>query len=319
MANSSSSRSTNAPRRVLMQSDTLPVSLRLRIWASQYLYPGRNRSGMGNVVRLPFRKVVKLNTTKNEADAMEFVRANTSVPIPKVYQVYEQPDSAVNIVMEELPGDGTDYTNMSPEQVRAFGDELSGYLQQLRSLEPPEKGFIGSLNGGSLLDHRVGHVRVAPFHNVDDFHSYLRLGGPLDTWMYNPVVKKIHGRSGTYRVKFTHADLNPMNIQYHNGRIVGIIDWEFAGWYPEYWEYTKMRWADRPAYKNFFDAIEANPTIDKYPEELEAERDIWRCLSPWAYDDFYEQPENLAAFYKSITGVQSRSEDNTIGVGVRSP
>ncbi|KAK8009259.1 kinase-like protein [Apiospora marii] len=319
MANSSSLTAKVTPRHVVMQSDTLPVSLRLRTWASQYIYPGRNRGGLGNVVRLPFRKVIKLNTTKNEADAMEFVRANTSIPIPKVYEVYERSDGAVDIVMEALPGDGTDYTNMSPEQVRAFGDELAGYLHQLRNLEPPEKGFIGSVNGGSLLDHRVGHVRFAPFHTVDHFHSYLRLGGPLDTWMYNPVVKKVHGRSGTYRVKFTHADLNPTNIQYHNGRIAGIIDWEFAGWYPEYWEYTKMRFADRPVYQKFFEAIEACPAIDKYAEELEAERDIWQRLSPWAYDDFYERPENVAAFCKSITGAQRRSVNNTDRTSVKAP
>jgi hypothetical protein len=24
-----------------------------------------------------------------------------------------------------------------------------------------------------------------------------------------------------------------------NGKIVGIVDWQFAEWYPEYWEYTK--------------------------------------------------------------------------------
>jgi aminoglycoside phosphotransferase len=307
MADLSVSRTAIAPRRVVMQSDKLPLSLRLRIWTSQHLYPGRNRGGLGNVIRLPFRKVIKLNTSRNEVDAMEYVRTHTSVPIPRVYEVYEPPDGAVNIVMEALPGDGTDYTNMSPEQVQAFGDELSGYLRQLRSLEPPEKGFIGSVNQGPLLDHRAGHVRFGPFHNVDDFHSYLRIGGPPETWMYDSVVKTVHGRSGAYRVKLTHADLNPTNIQYHNGRIMGIIDWECAGWYPEYWEYTKMWFADRPAYKNFFAAIEGNPTIDKYPEELKAERDIWQRLSPWAYDDFYEQPNNIAAFNKSITGAPSQN------------
>ncbi|KAG7123908.1 hypothetical protein HYQ46_000965 [Verticillium longisporum] len=198
-------------------------------------------------------------------------------------------EGAVHIVMEALPGNGTDYTNMSPEQVQAFGNELSGYLHQLRNLEPPEKGLVGSVNRESLLDHRVGHVRFGPFHSVDDFHSYLRLGGPLDTWIYDPVVKAIHGRSGTYGVRFTHADLNPSNIQYHNGRITGIIDWEFAGWYPEYWEYTKMWFADRPVYRKFFEAIEGNVAIEKYPEELKAEQDIWQRLSPWAYDDFFER------------------------------
>lgn len=29
------------------------------------------------------------------------------------------------------------------------------------------------------------------------------------------------------------------------GRITGIVDWEEAGWYPEYWEYVKF--LERPA------------------------------------------------------------------------
>lgn len=37
---------------------------------------------------------------------------------------------------------------------------------------------------------------------------------------------------------FTHGDLNPCNIIVRDGKVVGIIDWEFAGWYPHYWEYT---------------------------------------------------------------------------------
>ena len=40
---------------------------------------------------------------------------------------------------------------------------------------------------------------------------------------------------------FTHADIAPRNImvdaQY---RITGIIDWEAAGWYPDYWGYANI-------------------------------------------------------------------------------
>jgi hypothetical protein len=263
---------------------------------------------MGNIVRLPFGKVIKLRTTRHEAEAMEFVRANTSIPLPNVYKIYEQPDAAVHILMESLPGGGADYTNMSPEQVRAFGEELSGYLNQPRSLEPPKKGFIGSITKEALHDHRLGSNPFGPFNCVDHFHSYLRLGGSLDGWLYDPIVKAVHGRSEAYSVKFTHGDLNPSNIQCKNGKIVGIIDWETAGWYPEYWEYTKMWFATRPAYKKFYEAVENNPLIDNYHEELKAERDIWRRLSPWSYDDFYGDPKNDAAFLRVIGGAQVQDE-----------
>ncbi len=45
--------------------------------------------------------------------------------------------------------------------------------------------------------------------------------------------------SQVHKIVFTHADLRPANIIVKNGHIVGIIDWEMAGWYPEYWEFAK--------------------------------------------------------------------------------
>jgi Ser/Thr protein kinase RdoA (MazF antagonist) len=66
--------------------------------------------------------------------------------------------------------------------------------------------------------------------------------------------------------KFTHGDLNSFNILVSDGKVVGLIDWEFSGWYPHYWEYTsawfgsatKTEWQglldkflDRPNDKDF--------------------------------------------------------------------
>lgn len=42
----------------------------------------------------------------------------------------------------------------------------------------------------------------------------------------------------------THGDLTLGNLIISDGpgprRIAAIIDWEQAGWYPEYWEYFKL-------------------------------------------------------------------------------
>jgi len=40
-------------------------------------------------------------------------------------------------------------------------------------------------------------------------------------------------------VKFTHGDIKHHNILVdEEGHITGLLDWESAGWYPEFWEYT---------------------------------------------------------------------------------
>lgn len=31
----------------------------------------------------------------------------------------------------------------------------------------------------------------------------------------------------------------------NGGKISGVVDWECAGWYPEYWEYTKAHFVAR--------------------------------------------------------------------------
>ncbi|MCJ1402549.1 hypothetical protein MMC11_005769 [Xylographa trunciseda] len=40
---------------------------------------------------------------------------------------------------------------------------------------------------------------------------------------------------------FHHGDIAPRNIMVdESGHITGIIDWELAGWYPDYWEYRNI-------------------------------------------------------------------------------
>lgn len=40
---------------------------------------------------------------------------------------------------------------------------------------------------------------------------------------------------------FTHGNLRKSNILVNGNDIVGIVDWEIAGWFPSYREYTCAR------------------------------------------------------------------------------
>ncbi|KFA52012.1 hypothetical protein S40293_10286 [Stachybotrys chartarum IBT 40293] len=218
---------------------------------------------------------------------MEFVAQHTSVPIPKIYEIYEY-DQGAHLVMQEVPGGNIKlcYGGMTPEQIKTFGRELADCLLQLRALSPPSPGFIGSVRQESNIDHSLSGKPFGPFSSIADFHTYLRRGRPLAHLEGELDVVRTHSTPEKYSVKFSHAELNPNNIMVKDGHITAVIDWEFAGWYPEYWDYCKMYWCPRaPLWNNFYRAIEEEDTIVKYPVELAGEQAIWKRMHPWSYDD----------------------------------
>lgn len=79
-------------------------------------------------------------------------------------------------------------------------------------------------------------------------------------------------------VRFTHGGLAVGNILMRDGQLVAIIDWQYAGWYSEYWEYTKAH--HNMVYRPKFYAT-LRERIPRCDDELAAERDSWRC---------YDQP-----------------------------
>lgn len=198
--------------------------------------------------------------------------------------------------MTQLPGDDLEdaLPGMSAAQVASVVKEVAGYLHQLRRLEGRDDGGAGGRWPGTIggsggipgFDHRLGSHPWGPFATTAEFHAYVRFGEPLGDWAHEPAVVAVHGRpEGAYGLRFTHGDLAPRNVRVKDGRVTGIIDWEFAGWYPEYWEYTKMFYGgERPVWQKWFDAVEAEVGIEKYREERKAEEAIWLRAGPFGYD-----------------------------------
>lgn len=80
--------------------------------------------------------------------------------------------------------------------------------------------------------------------NEDIFQRWEQLWvGKPELNYYGLVLRRMYRENQGHAIRFTHADIAPRNIMVENGRITGIIDWEEAGWYPEYWEYIKAMYA----------------------------------------------------------------------------
>ncbi len=113
---------------------------------------------------------------------------------------------------------------------------------------PPDCGqaFQCSADGSTTYDPLIKDLQKPPRPILNDdalrariYERYLYYAGRR----YAKELPDMLPRS--WSSVFTHAGISPRNIMldghYH---ITGIMDWEWAGWYPDYWEYANIM---RPA------------------------------------------------------------------------
>ena len=225
-----------------------------------------------------------------EAGNLEYVRNNTLIPVPKVHCAFTR-NGCTYIVMDYIRGQTlwSWWHTASAESKESVRRQLTGYMSMLRSVSNPTSGRIGGLQGGAIYDDRYTSGKGAgprkeesfgPFDDSHDFHLWLRNG------FTNPVTSEVGENSDQdadidricqiqdrrkYTTKATHGDFNSHNIIVGDNKVVGIIDWEMAGWYPDYWEYTSAWHVN--VYDDFWRA-EVETILDghDYAEELEAEK-----------------------------------------------
>lgn len=186
-----------------------------------------------------------------EAATMKFISKNTSIPVPKVHCAFVH-KGRTYILMERIKGEMIGKvvgTLKNDDQDKVFA-QLKRMIDEMRSLPPPSSTSVQSCIGGSLWDSRIGRCRsrFGPFGTVQEFHFWLRDGFCFADHKHKDSMKGEEGQEMAHMEAmhdgpwpppvFTHADLNSGNILVRGTDVVGIIDWEFAGWFPHYWEYT---------------------------------------------------------------------------------
>ncbi|EEP82168.1 predicted protein [Uncinocarpus reesii 1704] len=225
------------------------------------------------VILLTPNLIVKYGAAEvySEACAIDYISKNTSIPVPKLIAVFQTRDGTTYMLMARCPGvplQGIIHQLTPTERQNAFA-QLRGYVDELRALEPPQPGRVGSITYGPLEDDRILDGPCGPFENVSAFHRAMRLDAEIPSGHEecDTVISMQNRRE--YAIKCTHGDLSLRHVHYLDGKITGVIDWESAGWLPDYWEYT-MTW------DSFWDApgLRANipAFLDPFPEELEMEQ-----------------------------------------------
>ncbi|OJJ51439.1 hypothetical protein ASPZODRAFT_57156 [Penicilliopsis zonata CBS 506.65] len=202
------------------------------------------------IAQLPFGLILKWSdgTRLEEVLAMQVAR-RAGFPVPRVICYGEHPDTPhapVSILMTRVPGQelGQVYETLSNEDQKSVLQELKVYLDVMRGWPHPWGGDrICSLLGTAVRSVRVPNHYAGPFEGEEEFNDYLiepswSGGFPSET-AYQDALQLARGmRKLSHPIVFTHGDLKPHNIMVKGGRITGFLDWESAGWYPDYWDFT---------------------------------------------------------------------------------
>ncbi|KAH6704235.1 kinase-like domain-containing protein [Leptodontidium sp. 2 PMI_412] len=208
------------------------------------------------------------------------------ITVPKLYAMYRLPSNGhLCLVMERLDGESLEamWPVLDDDEKSTVCDKLKDVFATIRKIPMPYPNFYGSVEKGPM-PHHLFHSADAdpaicgPFDSESEFNAALvrRLRA---IWAENGkhsfkadfYERNLDAMLKGHEPRFSHSDLQPKNIlvrrvQSQAGLAskcfeVALIDWEEAGWYPSYWEYSSL-----------FVAFEWR---DDWPERLEQIVDPW--------------------------------------------
>ncbi|RDB18648.1 hypothetical protein Hypma_014700 [Hypsizygus marmoreus] len=185
------------------------------------------------VIKISATLVAKCGASAAEVHNMNFVRAHTDIPVPCTYLLFDTGHRSY-AVMEYLDGDTLEVQWDSLEETRRTSvvEQLGGYLCQLRALENPSS-VPGPVDGGPCCGRWFGLFDAGPFATHEDLVAWLnRKRDARRNNTHEPFTTE------GYRLVFTHQDLAPRNMILDKSGRLWLLDWEFAGWYPSYFEYA---------------------------------------------------------------------------------
>jgi len=152
---------------------------------------------------------------RNEAGALAFISQNTEIPVPDIVRYYDDRE-IVAIALAPVPGVQMRMIQDRESRVEVCR-QIDDFVAQMREITNPEAtGFAGHLCAHPMVSGRAYPEPIAPI--------------PPTPGVIYPMC---------------HGDLNASNVIVNpdSARVTGIIDWEYAGFYPEIMDFPYYKTA----------------------------------------------------------------------------
>lgn len=191
----------------------------------------------------------------NDYMTYKFLREQETKDIPLVKEMHqfgEEGDAHLFTVMSRVKSVTLEsvWARLTQDEKRGYADQIIAALRELRKFTAPTPQRA---DGSPLWDNVIGQCWPKRCHTIpatqdewfDSLDKDLRAG--IARKYATDDEATIEARLQRLRKNFpdnapfilTHGDLNMGNIMVHDGKILVIIDWEHAGYYPWWVE----RWA----------------------------------------------------------------------------
>lgn len=213
-----------------------------------------------SVYRLSFGLVLKplnRNGTSVEADALRVVNSLQGVHAPHlVDSVMAGTTNYMLSTWIEGQSVGEIWDDLSPTDKDLLVSQLRVQFAALRSQAMSTTHPICNASGGPIIDPRIPWFQDHDpriLTRSKDFAAevWCGLDGPRNSVTLKPLIQPIIEQQDV-PIVFSHGDLLPRNLVIpgslkawrEGGLPVHLIDWEYAGWMPTYWDPLKATWLE---------------------------------------------------------------------------
>ncbi|EER36955.1 conserved hypothetical protein [Histoplasma capsulatum var. duboisii H88] len=237
-------------------------------WGSERMFRGMHdevvllsHQGGVKVLKCDNEAILKVGSRvrPSEEIAMRLVKEQTDIPVPEIFLAAYVGEEG-RLAMSVIPGAPLTeaWDSLHDTTKKRICIETWSMIEKFRQIEKPaalQHHFLCLADGSPCInDPIVAGICCAdpphpPLLNNDDvrariYECYYAANGRK----YEKELLSMLPHSDIS--VFSHVDIGPHNIMFDKAslKITGIIDWEMAGWYPDYWEYSSImrpaRWKD---------------------------------------------------------------------------
>lgn len=198
-------------------------------------------------------KVVPSSAGTQEYSALGYLEKHcTGVPAPKPLGMLEL-NGYFLMFISHLPGESLDHIwpSLDWKQKIAISTQLDSIFSKLRSHKLPLGEVWGGIGGEGCIDRRRDiRQSTEEIRDPRDFREFFFSNPKFGSSVWIAFLQKLYnvGKDDSEDQDccvLTHGDLRLANIivqweQGHDINISGIVDWEYSGFYPAYWEAIKL-------------------------------------------------------------------------------